>query len=109
MNLMMCCVRTKQLLTTSNNTRTISTLSSATHGQASFWQFMMAAAVDNESVESGERYFEATSYADNTYVVHSKNDGTLSGGYRVLEWDRALGHSGPENVDDIDNRTKVIN
>ena len=74
-----------------------------------FWQFMMAAAVDNESVESGQRYFDATLYADNTYVFHSKNDGTLSAGYRVFEWDRALGHSGPENVDDIDNRTRVIN
>ncbi len=74
-----------------------------------FWQFMMAAAVDNESVESGERYFDATLYPDNTYVFHSKNDGTLSAGYRVLEWDKALGYSGPENVDDIDNRTKVIN
>ena len=73
------------------------------------WQFLMAAAVDNESVEKGERYFDATLYDDNTYIFHSKEDGVLSIAYNVSEWDAALGHSGPENINDIDPTTKVIN
>ncbi len=74
-----------------------------------FCQFLMAAAVDNESVEKDERYYKAASYADNTYAFHSKNDDTLSVGYRIAEWDRALGHSGPENPGAISPKTKVIN
>lgn len=73
------------------------------------WQFLMAAAVDNESVEQGERYFNATSYDDNTYIFHSKKDGVLSSAYPLAEWDAALGSSGPENIDDIHPTTKVIN
>lgn len=73
------------------------------------WQYLMAAAVDNESIETGERYYDATVYDNNTYVFHSKNDSALSLGYRFLEWDRALGHSGPENVADIHATTKVAN
>lgn len=73
------------------------------------WQLLMAAAVDNESIEEGERYFDATLFDDSTYVFHSKRDGVLGGGYSLAEWDTALGYSGPENVADIHKRTKVIN
>lgn len=72
------------------------------------WQFLMAAAVDNESVEAGERYFDATLYDDNTYVFHSKKDEVLLS-YVLIEWDRALGYSGPENVADIHSTTKIVN
>ncbi len=73
------------------------------------WQFMMAAAVDNESVETGERYYDATLYNDNAYIFHSKNDDVLGIGFTLAEWDSALGYSGPENIDDIVPATKVIN
>lgn len=73
------------------------------------WQYLMAAAVDNESIEEKERYYDATVYDDSTYVFHSRRDRVLGLGYRFIEWDRALGYSGPENVADIHPTTKVIN
>ena len=73
------------------------------------WQFLMAAAVNNESIEKNERYYDSTLYDDNTYVFHSNKDDILTLGYQFVEWDRALGHSGPENVADIHITTKVIN
>lgn len=71
--------------------------------------YLTAAAVDNESLEKGERYFEATEMADMTYVFHSKNDPVLSFAYRLVEWDRALGLSGPENPAETLNVVKVVN
>jgi esterase/lipase superfamily enzyme len=62
------------------------------------WNF--ASAVDNESVEKGERYFEAVQRCQKFYVFHSKNDPVLRVWYRVgdfFEFDTALGYSGPED------------
>lgn len=73
------------------------------------WQYLMAAAVDNESIETGERYYDATLYDDVSYVFHSKHDSVLSKAYRLAEWDRALGYSGPESVADIHGTTKIVN
>jgi len=73
------------------------------------WQYLMAAAVDNESIETGERYYGATVYDDHSYVFHSKQDSVLGNYYRAAEWDRALGYSGPENISDIHATTKVAN
>ena len=62
------------------------------------WNF--ASAVDNESVEKGERYFAATRRCQKFYVFHSKNDPVLRVWYRVgdfFDFDTALGYSGPED------------
>lgn len=62
------------------------------------WNF--AAAVDNESIERGERYHEASRRCDTFYVFHSKNDPVLRVWYRVgdlFDFDTALGFSGPED------------
>ena len=62
------------------------------------WNF--AAAVDNESIESDERYFEASTRCDRFYVFHSKNDPVLRVWYRIgdlFDFDTALGYSGPED------------
>jgi hypothetical protein len=62
------------------------------------WNF--ASAVDNESVEKGERYFTATQRCQRFYVFHSKNDPVLRIWYRVgdfFDFDTALGYSGPED------------
>ena len=62
------------------------------------WNF--ASAVDNESVEQGERYFQASQRCKGFYVFHSKNDPVLRVWYRVgdlLDFDTALGFSGPED------------
>ena len=62
------------------------------------WNF--ASAVDNESIESGERYFDASQRCKSFYVFHSKNDPVLRVWYRVgdlWDFDTALGYSGPED------------
>lgn len=73
------------------------------------WNF--ASAVDNESVEKGERYFEAVQRCQKFYVFHSKNDPVLRVWYRVgdfFDFDTALGYSGPEDPRSImDNSANV--
>jgi len=62
------------------------------------WNF--ASAVDNESVEFEERYFQSSRRCQRFYVFHSKNDSTLRVWYRIgdlLDFDTALGFSGPED------------
>jgi esterase/lipase superfamily enzyme len=62
------------------------------------WNF--ASAVDNESVEFEERYFQSTRRCQRFYVFHSKNDSTLRVWYRIgdlFDFDTALGFSGPED------------
>ena len=77
------------------------------------WNF--ASAVDNESIENGERYFEAATRCEKFYVFHSKNDPVLRVWYRVgdfFDFDTALGYSGPEDPGDImqsSGNVRVIN
>jgi esterase/lipase superfamily enzyme len=62
------------------------------------WHF--ASAVDNESVEHGERYFDASRQSAHCYIFHSKNDPVLRVWYRIgdfFNFDTALGESGPED------------
>lgn len=73
------------------------------------WNF--AAAVDNESIEDGERYFEASRRCQKFYVFHSKNDPVLRVWYRVgdlFDFDTALGYSGPEDPGAIMKRSKNV-
>jgi esterase/lipase superfamily enzyme len=77
------------------------------------WNF--AAAVDNESVEQGERYYEASRRCQSFYIFHSKNDPVLRVWYRVgdfFEFDTALGYSGPEDPGNIlkhSHHVRVVN
>ena len=62
------------------------------------WNF--APAVDNESIELGERYHDASGRCQSFYVFHSRNDSVLRVWYRVgdlFDFDTALGFSGPED------------
>jgi hypothetical protein len=62
------------------------------------WNF--ASAVDNESIELGERYHDASRRCQGFYVFHSRNDSVLRVWYRVgdlFDFDDALGFSGPED------------
>jgi esterase/lipase superfamily enzyme len=66
------------------------------------WNF--ASAVDNESIEFKERYFDASRRCERFYVFHSKNDPVLRVWYRIgdlFDFDTALGYSGPEDPADI--------
>lgn len=77
------------------------------------WNF--ASAVDNESVEQGERYFDASRQSARFYVFHSKNDPVLRVWYRIgdfFDFDTALGYSGPEDpraIIDHSQHVTVIN
>ena len=73
------------------------------------WNF--AAAVDNESIEDGERYFEASRRCERFYVFHSRNDPVLRVWYRVGDlpnFDTALGYSGPEDPGTIIKHSKNV-
>jgi hypothetical protein len=62
------------------------------------WNF--ASAVDNESIEFGERYHHASGRCQSFYIFHSRNDSVLRVWYRVgdlVDFDTALGFSGPED------------
>ena len=62
------------------------------------WNF--ASAVDNESIEFNERYFEASQRCTKFYVFHSKHDPVLRVWYRIgdfFDFDTALGYTGPED------------
>ena len=62
------------------------------------WHF--ASAIDNESIEHEERYFDASRQAARCYVFHSKNDPVPGCGRLgdLFEFDTALGYAGPEDV-----------
>ena len=73
------------------------------------WNF--ASAVDNESIENGERYFDASQRCKSFYVFHSKNDPVLRVWYRVgdlWDFDTALGFSGPEDSGAIIANSKNV-
>jgi esterase/lipase superfamily enzyme len=77
------------------------------------WNF--ASAVDNESIEQGERYFGASRQSARFHVFHSKNDPVLRVLYRIgdfFDFDTALGYSGPEDpraIIDHSQHVTVIN
>ncbi len=74
--------------------------------------FTTAAAVDNESLESGQEYHHATKLCQKVYVFHSIHDFVLNGGYRAVDFDTALGLSGPEdpaNIIKYGQNIKVVN
>jgi esterase/lipase superfamily enzyme len=73
------------------------------------WNF--ASAVDNESIEDGERYYEASRRCERFYVFHSRNDPVLRVWYRVgdlPDFDTALGYSGPEDPGAIIKRSSNV-
>jgi hypothetical protein len=73
------------------------------------WNF--AAAVDNESIELGERYHDAIGRCQRFYVFHSRNDSVLRVWYRVgdlFDFDTALGFSGPEDAGAIIRHSRNV-
>lgn len=71
--------------------------------------YLTAAAVDNESIERDEEYFNSIAKCAQTYVFHSKHDPVLALSYKGAEWDLALGYSGPENPAGLLPKVKVVN
>ena len=74
--------------------------------------FATAAAVDDESIESGERYFDATQLTEHNWIFHSKKDGVLKYWYKIGDLDTALGLHGPDDrqaIERYSKNVKVIN
>ena len=71
--------------------------------------FLLAPAVDNESLEQGERYHKSLDYCEKAYVFYSKNDDVLRFGYPIFELDRALGYTGPEDRSELHPAVKLVN
>ena len=67
-----------------------------------------ASAVDNESIEYGERFYEATKRSEATWVFHSKKDSVLRYAYTVGDCDFALGLTGPEDPAKISRHSKNV-
>lgn len=73
------------------------------------WNF--ASAVDNESIEKGERYHRASRASTRFYVFHSKRDPVLRTWYRIgdlPEFDSALGLDGPEDPFDVVTHSRHV-
>jgi len=76
--------------------------------------FLTAPAVDDESLERGERYHGSIANCDQVVVFYSNNDRVLRNVYPFAEWDHALGFDGfenpnaiPANVSQIDSTANV--
>lgn len=63
--------------------------------------FLLASAIDNESIEAEEKYHAAMKRVGESLILHSKHDGVLRFAYSLAEWDSALGLCGPENPGDV--------
>lgn len=70
--------------------------------------FTMAAAVDNESIQTNEPFYSPTQLCEKVYVFHSKNDPVLGMAYRTAELDNALGLTGTEDTADIIHNSKNV-
>lgn len=57
---------------------------------------LAAAAVDDESLEPGERFGMAPAMAERVLVVYSRRDDVLAKAYRFAKLDQALGRVGPQ-------------
>jgi hypothetical protein len=73
--------------------------------------FSFGAAISKETLLRQEKLLKMIEKVSNLYIFHTRNDGILKYGYRLLEWREALGFSGPPQevpiVDDF-TRMKVI-
>lgn len=75
--------------------------------------FLLAAAIDDETLEKDEEYFEGAQHCSHVYVLHSEEDPVLKTAYRLgdlPDFDRALGWKGPQRpakIRDHSPNTKV--
>lgn len=72
------------------------------------YHLAVASAVDDESVEYGERFYDATQKTEATWVFHSKYDNVLKIWYQIGELDTALGLYGPDDKQSIERYSKNV-
>lgn len=74
--------------------------------------YMLAPAVDDESIENGQKFYSSTQACQKAYVFHSKFDPVLKNWFVLGDFDQALGANGPEDPASIINHSanvKVVN
>jgi pimeloyl-ACP methyl ester carboxylesterase len=64
--------------------------------------YCMAAAVDNESLETDQEFNLSLNAVERLFVLHSIRDEVLASAYSTAELDTALGLFGPEDVRQVD-------
>ncbi len=73
--------------------------------------FLTAPAVDDESIQEGEKFFGATQACRDVYVLYSDDDPVLSTFFKVPllgDSDRALGDRGPEKPNKVGKNVHLI-
>ena len=71
--------------------------------------FSTAAAIDDESIEKGKIYYDATQLTRCNWIFHSKRDDVLKYWYRIGDLDTALGLHGPDDRQAIERYSKNVN
>ena len=74
--------------------------------------FLLAPAVDDESIENGQKFYSSTQACNRVYVLHSKFDPVLKTWFPLADFDQALGLNGPEDAASIISHSpnvKVVN
>ena len=70
--------------------------------------YCTAGAVDNECLEPLEEFYDSVVPCNRLFVFHSARDKILNIYYKASEWDLALGLYGPEDINYISQRAKMI-
>ncbi len=70
--------------------------------------FLTAPAVDDESIQKGEKFFISTQACRSVYVLHSKQDNVLKISYPIMDFDQALGYEGPDKPDKVGSNVKLV-
>jgi len=70
--------------------------------------FVTAAAVDDESIEKGNTFYDGTQLTESSWIFHSKRDNVLKFWYRIGDLDTALGLHGPDDRRAIERYSKNV-
>ena len=70
--------------------------------------FLMAPAVDNESLEKGEVYASSVKKCKRILVFYSLNDRVVNWAYPIIDWDRALGSAGTETANNLSKKVLLV-
>jgi esterase/lipase superfamily enzyme len=71
--------------------------------------YSLAAAVDDESIETNEKYYLSVQNCEKMFIFYSKRDDVLKWYYSLVEWDKALGYEGAENPKKLPENVELIN
>ncbi|MES2345471.1 MAG: alpha/beta hydrolase [Chlamydiota bacterium] len=70
--------------------------------------YSIAPAIDNESIEEGETYYNSTQNCEKFFVFHSTQDKVLHYLYSASEFDKALGFEGVENIKKLPCNVQLV-